>query len=128
MRGNREGFSLVELIIAMVILSFAILAMGASTGYILTHLRASELRTERTAAVRQAAETIRGTPWADLENTCGASQYALGRFSVTCTVQRPGANLKRVQFISVGPAHRGSRLQMQVPDTVSISIAQPVGS
>lgn len=126
MNAQRSGFSLVEVMVALVILSIGVLAMGASTGYIMTQIRASELRTERMTAVRQTAETLRSTPWTSLEGTCGNEGFTVGAFIVKCTVLQPQANLKRVELVSTGPGYREGRLMAVVPDTFAISIAQPV--
>lgn len=124
---NRGGFSLVEVIVALMILSVGVLAMGASTGYIMTQIRASELRMERMTAVRQAAETLRGEDWAALPTYCSTADFSTDRYSVSCTVSQPASNLQRVQLVSVGPGYSEGRLVGSLPDTFAISLAQPVG-
>lgn len=123
---KRGGFSLVEVIVALMILSVGVLAMGASTGYIMTQIRASELRMERMTAVRQAAETLRGEDWNTLSNYCSSATFATQRYTVSCTVRQPASNLKRVQVVSLGPGYSGGRLVGSLPDTFAISLAQPV--
>lgn len=123
----RDGFSLIEVIVAMVILSVGILAMGASTGYVLTQVRAAELRTDRMTAVRQVAERLRGVDWADLDTACGSSPFVADGFTVSCSVSGvPGAiNLKRVQLVSTGPGLSGGKVIASVADTMTIAIAGP---
>lgn len=123
---KRGGFSLVEVIVALMILSVGVLAMGASTGYIMTQIRASELRMERMTAVRQAAETLRGEDWTTLPSYCSSATFATQRYSVSCTVSQPASNLQRVQLVSLGPGYSAGRLVVSLPDTFAISIAQPV--
>lgn len=123
-----NGFSLIEVIFALLILSVGILAMGASTGHVMAQIQASELRTERMGAVRQAAETLRGTAWGSLENACSnASQnFGTDHYSVSCTVQLPAGNLKEVTLVTVGPGFRNGHFVSTVADTFAISIANPV--
>jgi prepilin-type N-terminal cleavage/methylation domain-containing protein len=130
MSARRNGFSLIEVIVAMVILSVGILAMGASTGFVLTQVRAAELRTDRMTAVQQAVERLRGVDWDDLEAVCGSQSFTLETFTVSCSVSSPpGAiHLKRVQLVSTGPGYRGGKLVRNVADTTAMGVARPLGS
>lgn len=123
-----SGFSLVEVIIAMLILSVAILALGASTGHVMAQIQASELRTERMGTIRQAAETLRGTAFGSLENACSTAGSTFGsdNYSVSCTVQQPSEDLKLVTLVTVGPGFQSGRFNTTVADTFAISIAKPV--
>jgi Tfp pilus assembly protein PilV len=130
MSAQREGISLIEVIVAMLILSVGVLAMGASTGYVLSQVRAAELRTDRMTAVHQVAEQLRAVAWDDLESECsGQAVTALG-FTVACSVSRPpGAfNLKRVDLVTTGPAFRRGGVVQNVTDTTTMGIARPIGS
>lgn len=126
---NRTGFSLVEVIVALMILSVGVLAMGASTGHVMAQIQAAELRTERIGAVREAAETLRGTDWASLEAVCGdttGTGFGTEHYTVGCSVLRPSSNLKLVELITVGPGFTSGRFTTTVADTFAISIANPV--
>jgi prepilin-type N-terminal cleavage/methylation domain-containing protein len=130
MSERRDGFSLIEVIVAMVILSVGILAMAASTGYVLSQVRAAELRTDRMNAVHQATERLRAVKWDQLETVCSGQPYVADHFTVSCTVSRPpGAiNLKRVQMVSTGPGYRGGKLLPSLADTMTMGVARPLGS
>jgi prepilin-type N-terminal cleavage/methylation domain-containing protein len=127
MRSQREGFSLIEVIVAMVILTVGILAMGASTGYVMTQVRAAQLRTDRMTAVHHVAERLREVDWDALDGACFGQTFTADRYTVTCTVSRPpgSVNLKRVDLVSTGPGFRGGRVQPVVVDTTMIGIARP---
>lgn len=119
---DQSGFSLIEVIIAMLILSVAVLAMGASTGYIFAQVRGAELRTERTMAVRQAAESLRAMPWTDLATECVGFGLEQGEYTVTCEFDAGSSNLARLQLIAEGPGVGGAARA----DTVMIQIARPL--
>jgi prepilin-type N-terminal cleavage/methylation domain-containing protein len=121
---QRGGFSLIEVIIAMMILTVGILAMGASTGYVLNQVRASELRTDRGIAVRQAAEMLRAEPWNALLNGCGSTVAVEtdDRYTVRYECPAVQGNLVRVHLISVGPGYTGPRVALGVTDTTVINI------
>jgi len=124
MTALKDGFSLIEVIIAMVILSVALLAMGASTGYVLNQVRASEMRSDRMIAVRQASEELRAIDFNDLGAACGGQPFQIGRYAVTCSIQAAQLDLARVQLISTGPGFAQGRLNASVPDTTVINIAR----
>ena len=125
---NRTGFSLVEVIVALMILSVGVLAMGASTGHVMAQIQEAELLTERMGAVREAAETLRGTAWTSLETVCQStdSSFVTEHYTVGCSVLRPSSNLKLIELITVGPGFRSGRFTTTVADTFAISIANPV--
>jgi prepilin-type N-terminal cleavage/methylation domain-containing protein len=123
--GARQGFGLIEVIVAMIILAVGVLSMGASTGYILSQIRASELRTARMVAVQDVVEQLRGTGWEDLTTRCAGHTFEAGSYEVTCHTE-VFPNLARIQVISKGPAFRGGRVAHAVQDTMVISIARPL--
>lgn len=127
MSTRQSGFSLVEVIIAMLILSVGVLAMGSSTGFILTQVRAAELRTERAVTVREAAERLRAVPWAQLDTQCGTLPvFVSNGFSVECEYLGQRQNLKDLGLISTGPGYNGQRLVPQVVDTLRITRSRPI--
>jgi prepilin-type N-terminal cleavage/methylation domain-containing protein len=128
MNTSRDGFSLIEMIVAMLILTVGILAMGASTGYVLGQVRAAELRTDRMVAVRQVAEMVRSVDFDELADACTGPAFNAGRYSVSCEVHAPTGelHLRRVELISVGPGMAGRRVQQGMVDTTAISISRPV--
>lgn len=125
-RSDRSGFSLVEVIIAMLILSMGVLAMGASTGYVMNQIQASELRTERMATVRQAAEILGGTEWSALPGVCADDGlFHTRHYRVDCEL-RQDANVAVARLITVGPGFRAGRIDLAMEDTFAVSIAEPV--
>ncbi len=121
----RSGFSIIELLVALLILSVGILAMGGSTGYIMSQIRLSQVRTERMTAVREAAEIIRGTEWNGISGLCADSTFHMNDFDVSCSVTSAAGNLLRVQLVSSGPGYQAGRFLPDVEETVAIAIAQP---
>lgn len=124
-QSDRGGFSVVEVIVAMMILSFGVLAMGASTGYVMRQVRASELRSERVAAVREASELIRGTEWAQIPAVCGSGDLVANRYTVTCEAT-PNGRLMQVRIRTTGPGYQDGRFIPEMAETFAINLAQPV--
>ena len=125
------GFSAVEVILGLLILSVAILAMGASTSRAMAQIQASEFRTERMEAIRTASESLRtsaSTPegWANLADECTTDPYvSTGNFDVTCVVSAT-SEVTRVMLITDGPAFIDGSFRQSVRDSLfSISLSKP---
>jgi Tfp pilus assembly protein PilV len=125
-RNDRHGFGLLEVVLSMFFVTLGILVMGTSMIHALNLVNHSRLTTERSVAVRQAAEEIRATGWAALEAACQSRTFTTGRFTVTCTTARPQNQLKKVHLISLGPAYGADGGLEEVPETTAIVIAEPI--
>jgi len=87
---NEHGFSIVELMVALVILTVGLLSMAATTGYVATQVRAGDLRTERAAALQQVIENLKATPFSSLSSVDEASAVTVGDFQFWWTVNKNG--------------------------------------
>lgn len=121
---SREGFSLVEVVVAMLILTVGILAMAASTGYILSEVRMANFRSERNVAVGEVTQQLRAIQWSNLPSACG-SNYTVGDYTVSCTVNQPTVNLHEVILVSVGPGYSAGAVDFEVVDSTAILFARP---
>ena len=123
-RLQRDGFSLVEVIIATMVLSVGLLAMAASTGYVATHLKSTGYTTQRTQAKERIVEELRATTYTNLATNTTAR--AVGRFSMTWNVSTSGL-AKRVQLYTSGPAYRGNSKGQRttVVDTMTFVVLSP---
>lgn len=121
---NREGFSLVEIIVAIMILSFGLLAMAASTGYVSAQLRSSGFDTKRNLARQQVVEQLRGTFFAAI--TTNSTGLTFTPYTVTWVVTSPTTAVKQVSIITRGPAYRARQgSQVTITDTALIEIMSP---
>ncbi len=102
---NRRGFSLIEVMVAMIILSVGVLAVAAASGYI-TKLMAEGGRSGGSAAVAESRiEQLTATPCANLSTTGSATT---GKFTESWTVTT--ANLLRTITETVSyPAGKTTR-------------------
>ncbi len=124
MKANANGFTLVEVMVATVVLAVGMLAMAASTGYISSEIRNSSWNTQRALAREQVVEQLRATPFDNIvTNSSGA---VVGRYSMTWVVASVNTNLKTVRVISSGPAYRvGQGAKSTVVDTVTVQVSRP---
>lgn len=122
---KQGGFSLVEVVVAMLVLSFGLLAMAASTGYVATQLRSTTWDTQRTLARQQVIEQLKSTVFANVTtNTTGVT---IGSYTIRWNVTNVSGAQRSVQLITSGPAYRASSraTRVTVVDTSTVTIASP---
>lgn len=123
--GTRGGFSLIEVIVALVVLTMGVLGMAATTGFVVRQTTAADMRTNRTAAVQTVLERLRATPW----NSLGSGSDVVGHFDVAWSSVNDGIT-KEVKLITTGPGLTtvegvGPRFSDQVADTFVYRIIRP---
>ncbi len=100
-RGD-EGYSLVELVVAMLILTVGILAMAATTAYVIQATAASEFETQRAAAFQSAIEEARSLPFEDVSE----GTVTVGPMTAEWTADPAGAtsqSTKEITVVVTGP-------------------------
>lgn len=125
MNEARGGFTLVEVVIALVLLTAGLLAVAGGTGHMLTQMSLADARTARIAAIQNAAEQVRASDYTQLSSTCANGSLVTGRYTVDCTVTQLGNDLTAVYLVSDGPGLRNGRIHASVIDTFVIRIAEP---
>lgn len=120
---GEAGFTLVELLVAMLILVVGILAMAGSTGSIFTQLRVSKARTERLSAVQYSAAQLQAQGFNNIASSCSSWNQTIGRYTVTCSSSSVNNNLLKLQLLSNGPKYDGT-WQTNVQDTFVVQIAR----
>lgn len=121
---SHEGFSLVEIVVAMLILTVGVLAMAASTGYILSEVRLAGFRSDRNVAVGEVTEQLRRVDWDNLEAACDAA-FTVADYTVTCRVDQPEIHLKKATLVTVGPGYTAGAVDTLKADSTAIVFARP---
>lgn len=121
MNSQRSGFSLIELVIAVVILAVGALGLAGTTMYVVRQTDIARTNTSRASAVQYVMERIRSMPFNG--NLNGAD--TLGSFQVTWSVMDSTAVTKRIRVVANGPGMVRSNnaipnLQPNVADTFVI--------
>ncbi len=96
---SRAGFSLVEVIVAMLVLTVGLLGLAAGTGWMLRTVEMGELETTRSAALQSAVESLRAEPFGDLAD--GSETF--GDYTVSWTLGSAGSQSQEVEFVVTGP-------------------------
>ena len=124
---SRSGLSIVELLVAMLVLTVGILGMAAGTGWMIRTVDLSRLDTERAAAMQAAVEGVRATPYAQI----GAGSQTEGIFEVSWAVVDQNQNGVQLEFVVVGagrePGSIGPRptISQSVSDTLHYWMTRP---
>jgi prepilin-type N-terminal cleavage/methylation domain-containing protein len=121
---GRAGFTLVEVIVAIVILAVGLLGMAGTTAVVIRQITTANLATERSVALQSTLERLRGIPF----DSVRAGSGSVGVFEVAWTVTDE-FQWKEIQIITTGPGLTHSSeyplLSPAVSDTFSHRIIRP---
>jgi len=114
------GFTLVELLVAVLILAVGLLGLAGTTGFVVRQTTLAEVTTERSMALQSAVEALRAQPYGSL----GSGTADAGSIQVSWSVVSTGSNSTTLRVVTVGPgvATVGGipTLNNQVADTTFI--------
>ena len=121
---GRTGFSIVEVLIALVILAVGLLGMAGTTMLVVRQTTLADVTTERSVALQTTIERLQALPFDSLK----AGQDSLGMYGISWTVTDVG-QWKNLEFVTVGPGlSSGSgfpTLASSVPDTFTFRVLRP---
>lgn len=100
-RHRRGGFTLVELVVALVILAFGILGLAGTTVYVVRQVQVAGLTTKRTAARQAAIEHIRALDF----DAVSSGADTVGQYIVNWSVSSSQTNSKTMRLITSGPGY-----------------------
>jgi len=120
-RTGQAGFTIVEVIIAVVILAVGLLGMAGATVLVVQQTAIADVATERSAALQSTIERLQAMPF-DSVVTGGDS---VGAYAVEWRVGS-GNRWKPVEIVTDGPGSMSRegfpRLVLSVPDTFTYRI------
>jgi prepilin-type N-terminal cleavage/methylation domain-containing protein len=96
---SQAGFSIVELVIAVVILAIGVLGLAGATSFMVRQTNLADLQTERTAAMVAGLERLMALPFDSVVN----GSDSVGAFRVEWTVIPQSGVVKVVRLITEGP-------------------------
>jgi len=116
--GNKEGFSLVEVMISMTLLGVAMMSLAGAAALGLAQMGKARQDLQYSADVQQVADSLVGAGWNHVSN---GSATIRGR-SVSWTVSTANASSQRVDLLV---QRRGQASQTTVyQDTVTLYVAK----
>jgi prepilin-type N-terminal cleavage/methylation domain-containing protein len=116
--GNREGFSLVEVMISMTLLGVAMMSLAGAAALGLSQMGKARQDLQYSADVQQVADSLVGSGWNNVSN---GSATVRGR-PVSWTVSTASASSQRVDLVvqRTGQASQTTVYQ----DTVTLYVAK----
>jgi prepilin-type N-terminal cleavage/methylation domain-containing protein len=113
-RTREAGFSMIEVIVAMMILTIGVLGLAGTTAYIVRQVTLGDLMTERSAAFQTIIDRLQSLPYDSV--TAGSTN--VGVFAISWTSTNSGPQNKIVQMITVGPGLGGALVPTNDPVAV----------
>lgn len=95
----RAGFTMIEIIIAIVILAIGLLGLAGSTGYLIRTVTLGDLLTERTFASQTIIDRLQSLPY---DNVVDGTD-TIGVFAVDWEAVDDGPQSKILTVVTVGP-------------------------
>jgi type IV pilus assembly protein PilV len=123
---SRGGFTLVEVIVAVVVLAVGVLGLAGTTTYIIREITLANMMTQRSIAVQNVIERLQAVPF----DSVGTGSDSIGFFGVTWTSTNETSRSKIVTIVTSGPGVRTAAgnafpsLGSNVPDTFQYRVIQ----
>jgi prepilin-type N-terminal cleavage/methylation domain-containing protein len=118
---NTKGVSLVEVMVALAILSSVLVALGGLMFQVGRQTRISARETYQAAAMQQEAAHIEALPWSEIDGAAGCTTDSTGLLEYRqCVAVTSSANSKQVTVI-VAP----SGAFAGAPDTITVYRHRP---
>ena len=100
---RQGGFTMVEVIIAIVILAFGLLGMAGTTAVLVRQITLSDVATKRNAAQQSVIERLRAADWENLSTTFATGTETIGPFEVSWTLTVPSSQWGVLEVVTLGP-------------------------
>jgi len=121
---NRDGFSIIEVLVGLIILTLGVLAMASASGYISMQVRLAHVRTQRSTAYESVTEELRSLNFDSVKDVTYANAEVVAPFKVWWGVNSVDWALKNVTLYTEGPGYVDGRLAQNARDTISVRIAR----
>lgn len=123
---NRDGFSMIEVIVGMMIFVIGVLALASSTGFVAMQIEAADLRSERNAAVQTVTERMRAGDFDAITTRPAGDAIVAGSYAVWWDVTDLEWAHKEISLYMQGPGYRDGKVDRTIVDTTTVRLARPI--
>jgi prepilin-type N-terminal cleavage/methylation domain-containing protein len=103
-KDRRGGFTMVEVVIAILLLSIGVLGLAGATGYLVQTVTLGDLMTERSAAFQTVIDRLQSLPYDNV--TSGTTTVDV--FDVSWNAVNDGPQSKILTVVTTGPGMSGN--------------------
>ncbi len=96
---SRGGFTLVEVIVAVIVLAVGVLGLAGTTAYIVRQITLANVMTERSVALQTVIERLQAMPF----DSVGTGSDSVGSFGVSWSSTSETSLSKLVTIVTAGP-------------------------
>jgi prepilin-type N-terminal cleavage/methylation domain-containing protein len=121
---EKNGFSLVEVVVAIVILTFGVLALASATGFFFTQIRDADTTTDRAMAVSETVERLRAGAYDSVVSVTEAYASSRNGYKVWYTVSSTAATMRNVTIYTRGKRFENGYWNQNALDSFNIAIAR----
>lgn len=126
---GRAGFSIVELVVAMLILTVGLLGLAAATGHVIRNTESGQVDTERAQARLSAVELLRARVGENFtQNVDTTDPIEIGSYEVTWIETLSGDNSRVFEITLTGPGRGARGAEGGVTDTFEYRVNRTGGS
>ena len=98
-RGREGGFTIVEVVVAIMILTFGVLGLAGTTALMVRQVTLAQMATERAAALQSVLEQLRSTDWESVAD----GSATVGQVDVTWWIDQDFTQSRVMKVVTVGP-------------------------
>lgn len=118
----RAGFTLIEVILAMVILAVGLLGTAGTTLLLVRQTTLADVTTERAVALQGTIEGLKSIPF----DSVSSGADSIGAFEISWTVRTASRRWKEVNIVTTGPGLQAGggfpTVGQSVPETFNYRI------
>ncbi len=97
--GSTSGFTMVEVMIAIIVLAVGVVGLAGTTAYIVRQTKLADVMTERAVALQTVVERLNAAPFANV----GSGSDSVGVFAVSWASTSESSTSKLVTVVTTGP-------------------------
>jgi prepilin-type N-terminal cleavage/methylation domain-containing protein len=120
----RAGFTVIEVILAMVVLAVGLLGTAGTTLLLVRQTTLADVATERAVALQGTIEALRSIPF----DSVSSGSDSIGAFGISWTVTSENLRWKGLDIVTTGPGLKAGdgfpTVGQSVPDTFSYRIVR----